>query len=189
MSPSDSVELQAFNGYNSVTMLEVRCTKHKGRSLFTTCHVKSGQVVLKEAPLLLAATCEYQNAVCGWCLKMLAAQGTLSCTHCQHETPQHTLISWLPVNPRRMLLHRDPCQLQAWLGPGAHSPSAAPQDSGGARDASSRVSAARRARQRRPHAPGATPQQCARHWPQQQPYQAWTLSSTTCCASCCMPTP
>ena len=56
-------------------MLEVRQTQHKGRSLFTTRHVKAGEVVLKEAPLLLAATREYQESVCACCLRTLPSAG------------------------------------------------------------------------------------------------------------------
>jgi hypothetical protein len=57
------------------TLLETRQSQHKGRSLFTTRHVRAGEVVLKEAPLLLAATREYQESVCACCLKSLPSPG------------------------------------------------------------------------------------------------------------------
>lgn len=57
-------------------MLEVRSHPQKGRGLFTTRHVRGGEVLLAEQPLLLYVNQEMAHTACASCLKFLEAAPT-----------------------------------------------------------------------------------------------------------------
>ena len=57
------------------TVLQVRDVAGKGRGLFATRLIQGGEVVLREAPLLLYPQPSVAGATCAHCLRLLAPPG------------------------------------------------------------------------------------------------------------------
>lgn len=59
-------------------VLEVRTHNRKGRGLYTTRHVKGGEVVLEEEAILLLVAPEMADSTCVTCLRAVGSESANS---------------------------------------------------------------------------------------------------------------